>query len=146
MEHKLDRSRTGQMLGGVCSGLAGYFDLDVTLIRLIFVLLAFAQGTGVLIYVALWLILPPEGQMEETTWQENIRLGTEEMRMRAEGLSDGISRTVGRGNQNTVVALGAAFVLLGLLFIARNFVPWLRMSTLWPVLLIVLGVIMLTRR
>lgn len=53
------RNENDKVLGGVCSGLAHYFKLDPTVIRIFFALLAIgAFGTGVLIYIVLWLVLP----------------------------------------------------------------------------------------
>ena len=46
------------MIGGVCGGLAEYFDVDPTLVRLIAVLLIFTAGGGVLAYLVLWIIIP----------------------------------------------------------------------------------------
>jgi phage shock protein PspC (stress-responsive transcriptional regulator) len=42
----------------VCSGLAEYFDLDPTIVRVIWVLAVFFAGTGLLIYIVLWIVLP----------------------------------------------------------------------------------------
>lgn len=60
---RLYRNRSNVMLGGVCAGLADYFNLDPTIMRLIFVLLALLGGHGVLVYLILWLVVPiqPEG-------------------------------------------------------------------------------------
>ena len=55
---RLYRSNKDVMLGGVAVGLADYFNLDPTLIRLIFVLLALAGGPGIIIYLILWIIMP----------------------------------------------------------------------------------------
>lgn len=55
---KLYRNTNDQMLAGVCSGLADYLDLDVTIVRLIFVALFFMGGNGFLIYIILWIITP----------------------------------------------------------------------------------------
>ncbi|MFN5641709.1 MAG: PspC domain-containing protein [Sphingobacteriales bacterium] len=53
------RNENDKVLGGVCSGLAHYLKLDPTIIRILFALLAFgAFGTGLLIYIILWLVLP----------------------------------------------------------------------------------------
>jgi len=59
-KNKLYRSSREKMLGGVCGGLADFFGLDVTVIRLIFVLMAILGGHGVLIYLLLWIIAPQE--------------------------------------------------------------------------------------
>ena len=58
MEKKLYRSKANKMLVGVCGGLGEYFNLDPTLIRLIMVLLIFAYGVGLLIYLIGWIIIP----------------------------------------------------------------------------------------
>jgi phage shock protein C len=59
---KLYRSRTDRKLAGVCGGLAQYFNLDATLIRVLFVVLAVLGGAGVVIYLAMWIIVPNEPQ------------------------------------------------------------------------------------
>jgi phage shock protein C len=55
---KLMRSSTDKKLGGVCAGLAEYFDMDVTLVRVLWLLVVLCGGTGILLYVILWLVLP----------------------------------------------------------------------------------------
>jgi phage shock protein C len=55
---KLYRSQSQRMLGGVCGGLAEYFNVDATLIRVLFLILAVFGGTGLVIYVVMWLIVP----------------------------------------------------------------------------------------
>jgi phage shock protein C len=57
---KLYRSRKDKKLAGVAGGLAEYFNVDATLIRVLFVVLAVLGGAGVLIYLAMWIIVPPE--------------------------------------------------------------------------------------
>jgi phage shock protein C len=46
------------MLAGICGGLAEYFNVDATLIRVLFLVLAVFGGTGLVIYVVMWLIVP----------------------------------------------------------------------------------------
>ena len=55
---KLYRSRTNKILGGVCGGLAEYFNIDPVLVRILWVLFIFAFGTGILAYLIAWLIIP----------------------------------------------------------------------------------------
>ena len=57
---KPDRSRGNRQVAGVCGGLAEYFNLDATLIRILFVVLAVLGGSGLLLYVAMWIIAPNE--------------------------------------------------------------------------------------
>lgn len=59
-EKRLARVEEGKMIAGVCTGLARYFGVDVTVVRLVFALLALFAAGGVLLYLILWLIMPME--------------------------------------------------------------------------------------
>lgn len=60
-ERKLTRSMTDKMIAGVCGGIAQYFNVDATLIRLVFVLLMLAGiFPGVLAYIVAWIVMPAE--------------------------------------------------------------------------------------
>jgi phage shock protein PspC (stress-responsive transcriptional regulator) len=52
------RSSTDKKLGGVCAGLAEYFDMDPTLVRVLWLLVVLCGGTGILLYIILWIVLP----------------------------------------------------------------------------------------
>ena len=58
MTKKLYRSRTDRMLAGVCGGLADYFGVDPTIVRILMVLFALAGGPGLILYIILMLIIP----------------------------------------------------------------------------------------
>jgi phage shock protein C len=65
---KLYRSETNRMIAGVCGGLAEYFHLDATLIRVIFVALTvLSGGAGVVVYGAMWLLVPDESKARPPT-------------------------------------------------------------------------------
>lgn len=55
---RLVRSWTDRKIAGVCGGLADYFDLDPTLLRVIWVLLVLCAGTGLLAYIVMWIVVP----------------------------------------------------------------------------------------
>ncbi|MCZ7662461.1 MAG: PspC domain-containing protein [Thermoleophilia bacterium] len=57
---RLYRSRTEKMIGGVCGGVADYLGIDVTVIRLLWVLVTLLGGAGVLAYLVLWIVIPQE--------------------------------------------------------------------------------------
>ena len=59
---KLYRSRSDRKLAGVCGGLAKFFSLDPTLIRVLFAILALAGGSGIVIYLAMWIMVPNQPQ------------------------------------------------------------------------------------
>jgi phage shock protein C len=62
MEKRLSRSQARKMLGGVCGGLGDYFEIDVTLIRLIFVAISLVTAIipMVIFYLIAWIIIPVE--------------------------------------------------------------------------------------
>jgi len=55
---RLMRSSRDKKIAGVCAGLAEYFDLDPTIVRVIWFLAVFFAGTGFLVYIILWIVLP----------------------------------------------------------------------------------------
>ena len=58
---KFDLSETDKKIGGVCGGLAEYFGIDSLILRLIFVALIIGWGTGLLLYILLWILAPKKG-------------------------------------------------------------------------------------
>ncbi|KUO48832.1 MAG: hypothetical protein APF76_18305 [Desulfitibacter sp. BRH_c19] len=58
MAKKIYRSETDKMIGGVCGGLAEYFQIDSTITRLLLVALVLVGGSGVLLYLIAWIIIP----------------------------------------------------------------------------------------
>ena len=58
--HRLVRPRTGRKIAGVCTGFAEYFDLDVTLVRLVWLLVGVMTGVGLLSYPIAWVVMPEE--------------------------------------------------------------------------------------
>lgn len=58
---RLTRSRDGRWFGGVCAGLGRYFDVSPAVYRIVFAALALAGGTGILLYLAAWIVIPDEG-------------------------------------------------------------------------------------
>jgi phage shock protein C len=63
MNKKLYRDEYHKVFGGVCSGLAEYFDMDVTVMRLLFAFTFFIMGVGFGTYIILWIVLPKKGYL-----------------------------------------------------------------------------------
>ena len=57
---RLMRPRAGRKIAGVCAGLAEYLDLDVTLIRLVWLIVVIFAGAGLVAYVIAWIVMPDE--------------------------------------------------------------------------------------
>ena len=58
MKKKLYRSKKDKMIAGVCGGIAEYFDVDSTLVRLLTVIFVLLGGAGVVVYIIAWIIIP----------------------------------------------------------------------------------------
>lgn len=56
----LKRASHGAMIGGVCAGIARWLDWDVTLVRLLYIVLSIASAAfpGILVYILLWILMP----------------------------------------------------------------------------------------
>ena len=131
-EKRLYRSQRERMIGGVCGGLAEYFKVDPTLVRIALVVLAFAGGWGIIAYI-IGLIIMPENPGETKGGDVGEK---------TEGKSAGF-------------VWGLIFILVGFVLLLFNYdlFPWqlwrfwyFPWKLLWPVALIVIGVMLLLSR
>jgi phage shock protein C len=147
METKLYRSTTDKMLGGVCAGLGKYFRIDVTLVRLFFVVLTMVGGFGPVLYFILWIVVPPEGHLVEPGKTES--LDKDELKERAGMVRDDFVDAVKAPNQNTARIIGIALVLAGGYLILKQFnfawLSWLNSGIIWAGLILIAGVALLVR-
>jgi phage shock protein PspC (stress-responsive transcriptional regulator) len=60
VERRLVRPRAGRRIAGVCAGLAQYYGWNVTALRIVWLLLILIAGTGGLLYIILWIVMPNE--------------------------------------------------------------------------------------
>ncbi len=123
---RLSRSGSDRMLAGVCGGLAAYFELDATIVRLVWAgVTAFtAVIPGVLVYL-LFVVIVPVGDGGEATGGNTCEMF-----------------------ESRAALAGMLLLLVGALFLLSNFgiFDWLSWGRLWPLLLILLGVALLVRR
>ena len=159
MEKRLYRSRSDRMVWGVCGGLAKYFDMDPTIVRIIAVLLLFANGLGILAYIIMAIVVPQEGS-KVTAPKEAIKENVEEIKETAGELGREIRSTlVGEEGESEEVAkvrhrrrnvFGIILIVLGVLFLLRSFnlFWWFDWGNLWPLILVAIGVLIIlsTRR
>lgn len=57
-QKRLYRSRTDKVIAGVCGGLGDYFGIDPVILRVLWAVLVFVFGTGILAYLIAWLVMP----------------------------------------------------------------------------------------
>ena len=149
MRQRLYRSRSDVMLGGVCGGLADYLGLDPTLVRLFFVLLAMGTGIGVFLYILLWIVVPVEGAATKSV-EASAQSAAGEMADRARTFGQEFAGAVARPNPRMGVFIGLALVVVGSIWLVQSLdLPWLRwldFDFLWPVLLIIGGIVLILRR
>ena len=124
---KLSRNPMNKVIGGVCSGLAEFFGLDVALVRIAFVIAFLFASFGFWLYIILWIVLP-EGQQPTANSQQ------------PESVSE--SESESESKVKSVLA-GSFVILIGLLFLINNFIPINWVWKLWPLILVAIGVVMI---
>lgn len=147
---KIVRIRSEGIIGGVCAGLGAYLRIDPVFVRIFFVLLAFADGVGFMAYLILWLILPNESVEEGQAMDETVRQNAGELADRARSLGTDFSRGFEGAHPQLPMILGASLIILGAAFLIDNlnfpWLAWVRYELMWPLLLILAGVVLLVRR
>jgi phage shock protein C len=128
VDNKLYRSRNQKMLAGVCGGIAEYFNIDATLIRLIWAVVSIPSfGTGILIYIIAAIIIPerPYGQ------QYN---------------ADFIDVTQSMDKTKVMVIVGTVLILIGIIALISGLFPFLwriLKNAFWPLLIIIIGIVII---
>jgi phage shock protein C len=112
-----------RMVAGVAAGIARYFSVDPTLVRVAFVFLGLASGVGVVLYVLLWIMMP---ESPEDAGRADI---------------SAIASSPERRN-----LAGLVLIFLGLIWILHNFNLFnIDLGRLWPLLLVAVGVAFIWR-
>ena len=134
------------MIAGVAGGLANYFDIDPTIVRVLFVVSIFIGGGGIIAYIILWIVVPEEqfifqnsgAAASDKKESENSASGTE-FQNSSFSNSD-INNMISKAHSNKKYFLGGILIFLGLLFLLDNFIPHFHFEHYWPLILIALGV------
>lgn len=158
MDDRLYRSRHERMISGVAGGLAERLDVDPSIVRVIWVLLVLPTGfLALLAYVVMAIVVPeepaavappaeaPAGSTADPTALQAARVAQTapawpdaRAQRRAEREARRAARRADGGNG--AVILGGILVVVGALFLARQFLPELDFDLIWPIALIVIGV------
>lgn len=149
MERRLFRSRSDRVIGGVCAGLGAYVGIDPVFVRLFFVLLTLGNGIGVTIYLLLWIVVPPEDQERDTSFSSTVKSGSEEIAAHARIMGEEIRDMVRQPNPQAGLVIGAALIILGVVFLVQNlhlpWLNWLDFDIVLASMLILGGIVLLWR-
>jgi len=141
---RLVRSKTNKVIAGVCAGLGDYLGFDPTIIRVLFVVLLFGDGFGLLLYLILWFLMP-EGETDARSVEERAKGAAEQMKSTAQGAIN----TVQRVNQTDGrVVIGAILIMFGAMALINIYLPWkfFRWETIWPILIVAAGLAIILKR
>jgi phage shock protein C len=144
MNRRLYRSRTDSMIGGVAAGLADYLGADPALVRVAWALIAvITGGAGLVAYVVAWIVVPeaPKGVASTATDPRPLDPVTGQPDPSAP--LPAVSAADRRPSTNPGLLVGGGLVLLGAWFLAREYLPPIDWSLVWPVLLIGVGALIL---
>lgn len=114
----LRRSTEDKVVGGVCGGLGRYFGVDPVWFRVAFVILAIGGGSGVLVYLIAWLVIPEQKP------------------------GDPVGRAPSSIGDQGPVIVGVVLVAIGLMLLANNLIPWFD-RVMWPLAVVVAGLALL---
>jgi phage shock protein C len=137
MTRRLYRSTTEKMIGGVCGGLAEYFDIDPVLVRILFVVATFAGGSGVLAYIICWIIIPQRPYVAASTPVTDTPV--------TPNVAGAPQPPPEATNHRGSAVAGITLIIIGGVFLADNFLPHFHFRDFWPLILIALGIGILSK-
>jgi len=140
MEKKLQRNQQDKMIAGVCSGLAEYFDVDVTWVRIAFVVAVLAGASGLLAYLVLWIAVPRKPYLPDySQFTADYKVYDP-----ANSVNPYLNtKPKKKDNGNGRLIAGAIFIFFGTFFLLNEFnlIPdWVEFHNLWPLILIGMGI------
>ena len=123
VKRRLFRNPDDKMLGGVCSGVAAYFDIDTVWVRLVLAISFFIFGSGFLLYIILWIVIPEAKNAAEklqmkgeavtvSNIHKNVKEEMEALKSRVDEISRGGSKKAGTVIGRIFEAIGEVFVFI----------------------------------
>lgn len=132
---RLYRSRKDKVIAGVCGGIGEYFAVDPVWVRLGLILLALADGVGVVLYILAWILVP-----------ENPSQKSAKMTVAEETVENVKKAKNGKATEHEKISmLGVFFVLLGGALLIKKF-WWFDFKFFWATVLILFGLHLIMRR
>ncbi|MFP4199227.1 MAG: PspC domain-containing protein [Halanaerobium sp.] len=168
MSKKLYRSRDDRMIAGVCGGLADYFNVDSSLVRLAVLFIFLFQGVGLIAYIIAWLVMSEEPvkneyRMPDDYYIEDIK-NTDNLDQDQESRTESeeqknkeydsrkrkekeyyqqYQEQNSKNNNNRRKLFAVIMILVGSIFLIDIWIPDLYWEKYWPLILVAAGVLML---
>jgi phage shock protein PspC (stress-responsive transcriptional regulator) len=161
MHRKLYRLTREKMLGGVCGGIAEYFEVDPTIVRLAFVLTVLAGGAGFIAYVIMWIVVPQEpfGQFNMPAGEQahktevppqssevppmNTEPGTAGQQGQVKDPVSDYFNSVQKQKEKRGLTFGIIIILVGVILLADNIFDRIHFHDLFPLILVGIGIVIL---
>jgi phage shock protein C len=135
---KLYRSKTNRVIFGVCGGLGEYFEIDPLVVRILFILLTFTGGSGIVIYLILAIMIP-DSEGDRKTVSDVISETQEKTQELAEEIKKNKSWII---NIKNIVGLVVVFIGLDILFEqVFDFNPFsiINWGMIWALIILLIG-------
>lgn len=142
----LYRSEANKVIAGVAGGLGEYFNIDPTIIRILFILLTVFGGSGFIIYIVLWLIIPSKSGASGNS-SDTIRSNIEEMKSKTRSFAQSLNKPEG-SKENSKFWWAILIIIVGFFFLLNNFglLEPLELDKFWPLILIIFGLAIILRK
>jgi len=144
---KLYRSTTNYVLAGVCGGIAEYFNVDPIIIRLIFILFALANGSGIIIYIIMAIIIPKnKGEFKDKNRKQNAKMFANDLKTGAKSMAHEIKKSGLFKSDRDLIAL--IIILFGLAAFFEQIFPnhMFKLEIFWPILIVLIGFYLLLKK
>ena len=148
MNRRLYRSRRDSVLGGVAGGVAEYLDLDPSIVRIIWAILAIVTGgLFLLLYIVMWIVVPEGSSFGAPPPGPGVAgpppaAATAEPGAAAPAWSDEQPRHR-PGNSNGALIFGLILIGAGVWFLIDDYLPNFDRRLVWPVALVIVGLVLL---
>jgi phage shock protein PspC (stress-responsive transcriptional regulator) len=144
MTKRLYRSRNNRILAGVAGGIGEYFNIDPVIVRLIFVILTFGQGSGILAYIIGWIVIPEEPPHEtEDKKEETADTASSELKKTNHALTE--SRAPQEGEDRPKYVIGTMLIIIGAILLVQNLIGFHFWRLFAPLVLVGIGLVIIAR-
>jgi len=136
MTKRLYRSQKTKVIGGVAGGLADYLNMDPVLVRVIFVIISLFSGTGLILYIILWIVVPQEASDNNADTSDengNIEFNNEDS---SNNPGTSANETAGSGR----VITGLVLIGIGIIFLVERYIPHFDFSDILPIIFVIIGI------